>query len=471
MATNAPPTTGGLRPTAHFTAASTWLNDPNGLLYHRGTYHLFFQTNPFGSTWGNMSWGHATSTDLVTWTEQPIAIACTDEEDVFSGSAVVDERNTAGFAREGQTALVAIYTSARRPTATSPAGQAQSLAHSLDGMTWTRYAGNPVLDIGSNEFRDPKVFWYGGQDGHWVMVAVKAVERRVAVYTSPDLITWTFASHFGPAHAVGGVWECPDLFPLTVDGEDAERWVMVVSLNPGGVAGGSGTQYFVGDFDGTRFRPERLSTSADPMDYDWLDYGSDYYAAVSFGNVPDGRRLMVGWASNWEYAMHTPTAPWRSAMSLVREVRLVRGEDGRLRLAQRPVLPPDGLTVARLTVTFRALERVEVRVGRPADASEGLYVTLDGPSRRISCDRRRSGRIDFHPRFASVDWAPLPAGTGDEVDLLVVADATVVEVYVGDGTVTFTEQVFPDEPYTTVAVVCRDGVPPPEGSASDAVGR
>lgn len=236
-----PPTTTAttpLRPSAHFASQSCWLNDPNGLVYYDGTYHLFFQTNPFGSTWGNISWGHATSTDLVTWTEQPIAIPATDQEMAFSGSAVVDSRNTAGFAADRETALVAIYTSARPPTGDVPGLQAQSLAYSLDaGATWTRYSGNPVLDIGSSEFRDPKVFWHGGDDGNWVMVVVDAVARKVLFYTSPNLIDWTFASDFGPAHATGGVWECPDLFPLRVDGTGETRWVLIVSMNPGARAG------------------------------------------------------------------------------------------------------------------------------------------------------------------------------------------------------------------------------------------
>ena len=455
-----PPTTitdtSALRPTAHFTAQDAWLNDPNGLLFHAGTYHLFFQTNPHGNTWGNISWGHATSTDLVTWVEQDIAIPHTDDEMAFSGSAVVDAGNTAGFAGPGETALVAVYTSARPPHAGRPASQTQSLAFSVDdGSTWTRYAGNPVLDIGSDEFRDPKVFWYGGADGHWVMVAVEAVARRVVVYTSPDLISWTHASSFGPAHATDGVWECPDLFPLAVTGSDESRWVLVVSMNPGGIAGGSGCQYFVGDFDGTRFTPDRLSDSSDPADFDWLDYGRDYYAAVSFNNVPDERRLMIGWASNWDYANETPTHPWRSAMSLVREVTLVRCADGRLRLAQHPVLPEDrsDLHVFELSVPSGPDDRHALVL---TGGDDRLVITVDGEDRSITCDRTQSGATAFHPDFPSVDWAPLPAGTGATVDLLIVVDAMIVEIYAGGGLVTFTEQVFPAEPLTTLRVESRN---------------
>ncbi|MGF6824691.1 fructan beta-fructosidase [Microbacterium sp. ZKA21] len=436
-----------LRPAVHFTAKDSWLNDPNGLLYHDGTFHLFFQNNPIGSTWGNISWGHATSTDLVSWEELEVAIPWTDQEMAFSGSAVVDVRNTAGFAGHGETAMVAIYTAATHGS------QAQALAYSVDdGATWTRYTGNPVLDIGSDEFRDPKVFWYGGDDGHWVMVAVEAVARRVVVYTSPDLKEWTFASHFGPAHATGGVWECPDLFPLVVEGTTEVRWALIVSMNPGGIAGGSGTQYFIGDFDGALFTPERLVDSDDLADFDWLDYGRDYYAAVSFNDAPDGRRLMIGWASNWDYANETPTAPWRSAMSLVREIRMVRDADRRLRIAQRPVLPNhrDDISVFELSVPAEAGERHAVILSGADD--ERLVITVDGDERSITCDRTASGETGFHASFPSVDQAPLPADTTESLDLTIVVDGTIVEIYAGDGLVTMTEQVFPVEQYRRIRV-------------------
>ncbi|GAA3807007.1 glycoside hydrolase family 32 protein [Cellulomonas soli] len=454
-ATHAPTVSDRWRPAAHFTARRSWLNDPNGLLHHDGVYHLFFQTNPDGSTWGDISWGHATSTDLLTWTEHDIAIPRTADELVFSGSAVADVHNTAGLAAPGQTALVAIYTAVRPARADRPGSQAQALAYSVDGgRSWERYAGNPVLDIGSEEFRDPKVFWYGGPDGHWVMVVAEAVDRRVAVYTSPNLIEWTFESRFGPAHAVGGVWECPDLFPLTVRGTDRTRWVLVVSLNPGGIAGGTGTQYFVGDFDGRTFTPERLSLSQDPRDLDWLDHGRDYYAAVSFNDAPDGRRLTIGWASNWDYAAHTPTGPWRSAMSLARELDLVRAVDGRHRVAQRPVLPDDPrVTVVDLTVASGAGERTEVVLSTGEPGGSELVLTVDGDARTLTCDRTRSGDVGFHPAFASVETAPLPPGDATTTDLRIVVDACVVEIYVDGGQVTLTALVFPDAPLVAVRVL------------------
>jgi fructan beta-fructosidase len=249
----APSFTEPYRPRFHFTPAENWMNDPNGLVFYKGEYHLFFQYNPEDSVWGNISWGHAVSRDLVHWKQLPVAIPDDEEEYVFSGSAVVDRRNTTGFGTRKNPPMVAIYTSALK----QGPGQNQSLAYSLDrGRTWTKYAGNPVLDIDNEEFRDPKVQWYEPTQS-WLMTVVKATEHKVAFYSSPDLKTWTHLSDFGPQGAVGGVWECPDLFPLPVDGRGGERkWVLVVSLNPGGIAGGSGTQYFVGDFDGTTFTPD-----------------------------------------------------------------------------------------------------------------------------------------------------------------------------------------------------------------------
>jgi fructan beta-fructosidase len=243
------------RPQFHYTPAENWMNDPNGMVYYKGEYHLFYQYNPSGTTWGNISWGHAVSRDLVHWQELGVAIPDDDEEYVFSGSAVVDKDNTSGFGTRQNPPLVAIYTSATKVCCR----QAQSLAYSLDrGRTWTKYAGNPVLDIGSGEFRDPKVFWYE-PDQRWIMVVALAVERKVAIYASENLKNWEHLSDFGPANAVGGVWEVPDLFELPVNGDRrTKKWVMVVNLNPGGIAGGSGAQYFIGDFDGTTFRADNI---------------------------------------------------------------------------------------------------------------------------------------------------------------------------------------------------------------------
>ena len=249
-------TTDSYRPALHFTAKDTWLNDPNGLIFHDGVYHLYYQNNPLGNVWGNMSWGHATSTDLLTWTEHPVAIACDENEDIFSGSIVHDRHNTSGFGTGSTAPLVAIYTSAFKPGSLHEGVQAQSLAYSLDGgYSWTKHGGNPVLSRGSAEFRDPKVMWYdGGADSYWVMVAVEATDFQVVLYKSRDLKSWELLSTFGPANATGGVWECPDLFPLPVDGDPENvKWVLTVNLNPGGPNHGSAGHDFIGDFDGTTF--------------------------------------------------------------------------------------------------------------------------------------------------------------------------------------------------------------------------
>ncbi|NHN76382.1 glycoside hydrolase family 32 protein [Azotobacter chroococcum] len=275
------------RPQFHFSPAENWMNDPNGLVYHDGEYHLFYQYNPFGDTWGHMSWGHAVSPDLMHWEHLPVAIPEQGDEMVFSGSVVVDKHNTSGFGSRRNPPMVAIYTSAR------PGSQAQSLAYSTDrGRTWTRYAGNPVLDIGSAEFRDPKVFWYA-PGRKWVMAVVAALEHKVKLYSSPDLKNWTHMSDFGPANATGGAWECPDLFPLPVDGDSGRiKWVLLVSLNPGSIAGGSGMQYFVGDFDGTTFRADNVLGDYTPppgelyQGFEERDYGEWTTTGTAFGSGP-----------------------------------------------------------------------------------------------------------------------------------------------------------------------------------------
>src|SRR4051812_2186555 len=274
------------RPQFHFSPEKNWMNDPNGLVYYRGEYHLFFQYNPEGDTWGNMSWGHAVSTDLVHWQQLPLAISHDDNEAIFSGSAVVDYANTSGFGTRKNPAMVAIYTSAFRD-----GRQAQSLAYSTDrGRTWTKYAGNPVLDIGSHEFRDPKVQWYAPTRS-WLMTVSLSAEHKVRFYSSKDLKSWSLLSEFGPAGAVGGVWECPDLFPLPVDGSSRRKWVLVVNINPGGIAGGSAAQYFVGDFDGTRFTPDDNGSYTPPpgavvQGFEQPTYGAWTTTGTAFGSGP-----------------------------------------------------------------------------------------------------------------------------------------------------------------------------------------
>ncbi|TQJ36679.1 glycoside hydrolase family 32 protein [Arthrobacter sp. SLBN-122] len=473
------------RPAFHYTAERNWLNDPNGLVYLNGTYHLFYQHNPFGPDWGNMSWGHATSEDLLNWDEQPVAIPCDEHEAIFSGSAVFDEFNTSGFGTAANPPLVAIYTSAYTGASPLAGRQAQSLAYSLDeGLTWTKYHGNPVLDRASAEFRDPKVFWYdGGAGSYWVMVAVEAVQRQVVLYKSDDLKAWEHLSTFGPANATGGVWECPDLFELPVDGDPQDtRWVLIVNLNPGGIAGGSAGQYFLGTFDGVAFRSEStvtegLQTDGSRMrEYGWLDWGRDYYAAVSFSNAPDGRRVMIGWMNNWDYARETPTGDWRSAMSLPREVSLIR-VDGKPALRQQAIDPFSGLEPAQLQLGPQALApgllalpaaaevaRIDVEF-RPGTAdsvgllvgtadTERTVVSYDVAEGILRLDRRESGNISFHAAFPSIEAVAVPLRDG-RLRLRVYLDRCSVEVFAQDGLATVTDLVFPSLAGTALAVFAQ----------------
>jgi fructan beta-fructosidase len=462
------------RPALHYAAAATWLNDPNGLIHHEGVYHLYYQNNPLDNVWGNMSWGHATSTDLLAWTEHPVAIPCDDNEEIFSGSVVYDRDNSSGFGTDLAAPLVAIYTSNYKPASPYPGIQAQSLAYSLDGgFTWTKYTNNPVLNRGSANFRDPKVFRYDGVTGsYWVMVAVEAVERSVVLYKSDDLKNWDLLSSFGPANATDGIWECPDLFPLPVDADpNTIKWVLVVNINPGGPNGGSAGQYFVGDFDGTTFTSNTTITDGDPdpsrvTEYQWLDWGRDYYAAVSFNDAPAGRRLMIGWMNNWQYANSIPTAPWRSPMSLAREVTLQR-LDGKPMLVQTPaakdafptpigsktlaameipegqqLVPDAGGAVQTIRGIFTPGTAEEFGLVVRGSSNEGTRIGIRPAEGRLVVDRRSSGRTDFHEDFASIEVAPLRPGE-DSYDLTVVVDRCSVEVFAGRGQVTLTELIFP----------------------------
>ncbi|PRB40585.1 glycosyl hydrolase family 32 [Arthrobacter sp. MYb23] len=481
----APAVTPRFRPAIHFTARDTWLNDPNGLVFHDGLYHLFFQNNPYGNVWGNMSWGHATSTDLLQWTEHPVAIAGDEKEDIFSGSVVVDHGNTSGFGTVESPALVAVYTSAFKAGTLHSGTQAQSLAYSTDGgMTWRKYDQNPVVTRNSEHFRDPKVFRYqGGEGSFWVMVAVEAQQQKVVFYRSEDLKTWDFLSHFGPANADTGEWECPDLFPLAVDGDPQNiRWVLIVNINPGAVAGGSGGQYFVGHFDGVHFLPDAGSVVAPAgissiEDADeaaaalqrclWLDWGRDCYASVSFSNTPDGRRIIMGWMNNWDYANQLPTAPWRSSMTLAREV-VLSSLNGAARLVQRPILGglkqelaktgsftlgptafrlpdagPGTAQVIEAEIVPGTAERVDLRLLASADGSQGTVLSYTTSNGRITLDRTRSGDTTFHEKFASAESAPAALEDGI-LKLLIVVDQSSVEVFAQDGKVALTDLVFPD---------------------------
>ena len=316
------------RPRFHFTPERNWMNDPNGLLYYKGKYHLFYQHNPEGNLWGNMSWGHAVSTDLFNWQHLPVAIAFDEVFGIFSGSAVVDYTNTSGFGSIEKPAMVAIFTAARH----DQSHQSQHLAYSVDeGVTWQRYEGNPVLDESMKDFRDPKVTWDSTSET-WLMTIAKPEEHKIAFYRSPDLKQWKHLSDFGPRAAIGGCWECPDLFALTAP-DGSTHWVLLVSLNPGGIAGGSGTQYFIGQWDGRTF----TTSQEDEL---WIDYGRDNYAGVTFNDAPNEERIFLGWMSNWLYARDIPTQIWRSSMTLPRTLKLAT-INGELRLISQSITPQE----------------------------------------------------------------------------------------------------------------------------------
>jgi sucrose-6-phosphate hydrolase SacC (GH32 family) len=607
-----------LRPQYHFTPEKNWMNDPNGMVYYEGEYHLFYQYNPFGDKWGHMSWGHAVSPDMLHWKHLPLALVEEDGVMIFSGSAVIDWNNSSGFGKDGQPPMVAIYTGYR----TNDNLQFQCIAYSNDkGRTWTKYAGNPVINLNSKEFRDPKVQWHE-PTRRWIMTISLSAEHKVQFYGSTNLKDWNRLSEFGPAGATGGVWECPDLFELPVEGTKEKRWVLVVNIGSGSVAGGSGGQYFIGQFDGTRFvadmtaTPEYVPVGKLIADFEtenygdwkvvgdafgpgpakgkisnqnpvsgykgrglvnsffngdqttgtltspsfevthpflnflvgggahketcmnlwvdgnivrtvsgadneqlawsswnvsefknqkamlqivdgatggwghinidhimladaaaksaaepalWFDYGKDYYAAVSWSDVPksDGRRLWLGWMSNWQYAGDVPTSPWRNAMSIPRVVGLRKTAEG-IRLVQKPVREMEKLRGKHLKFKGGDLaaanawlkknsvggDQLELLLEIESPGSEACgvkvlasdtdatVIELNRERRQLSVNRTRSGNVGFHPQFAGTHVAPWAATTG-KVKLHIFVDACSVEVFVNDGEQVFTDLVFP----------------------------
>lgn len=607
------------RPQFHFTPAKNWMNDPNGMVYYEGEYHLFYQYNPFGDKWGHMSWGHAVSKDMVHWEHLPLALAEENDVMIFSGSAVIDWNNTSGFGKDGKPPMVAIYTGhyTKKPL------QNQWIAYSNDrGRSWTKYAGNPVLDIGKQDFRDPKVIWHEATK-RWVMTVALPTERKAQFYSSPDLKAWTHLSDFGPAGAVAGIWECPDMFPIGRD-----KWILIVNLGGGAPAGGSGTQYFVGEFDGREFKldpsypkpePEFVPQGTVLADFEgenygewtatgtafgkgpargtlpsqqavggfhgkglvnsylngdsaqgtltspvfeitgdyisfligggrhkdktcmnlkiagqtmrtatgeeaeqlawkswnvrglrgrkakieivdaesggwghinvdqivmadsparpatqpalWADYAPDFYAAVSWSDLPksDGRRVWIGWMSGWPYAGDVPTMPWRSAMSIPREIALVKAKEG-LRMAQKPLRELEKLRGERaklnradLAEANDFLKKHQVGVGlweieaefEPEQPSDefGLRTFAAGPKaavikcnlaqKKLTLDRTRAGKSDFNPRFSGAFDAPL-VDSAKSVRLRIFIDTSSMEIFAEDGRTVLTSLVLPE---------------------------
>ena len=428
------------RPLYHHTPAYGWMNDPNGMFYLDGTWHLYFQHNPYGSTWGNMTWGHSTSTDLVHWQYEGTPILPDAHGTIFSGSCVIDRDNTAGF---GAGAVVAFYTSAK----STPWGdsQSQSMAYSTDGgKTFTKYAGNPVLTSTKPDFRDPKVFWYA-PGKHWVMILAGGQEMEI--YSSTDLKQWKYESSFGLKQgAHGGVWECPDLVELPVEGTREKRWVLICNINPGGPFGGNAAQYFVGTFDGRKF------TNESPTQTKWMDWGKDHYATVTFSNAPDGRVVALGWMSNWQYQGVLPTLQYRGANTIARDLSLYR-EAGELLLRCAPVPEMEAARAeTRNFPSFRVSDSYEVsslldgnkgayevELELKNNGSERIILTLsnskgervnmhyDVARQQFVMERSESGLTNFSPDFPAMTVAPVV--DTDHVRLRLFVDRSSVEAF------------------------------------------
>lgn len=466
------------RPQVHFTPPINWTNDPNGAVYYQGEYHLFYQYNPFGDQWGHMTWGHAVSPDLLHWQHLPPAIPEENDVMIFSGSVVVDWHNSSGFCKsqtpKDTSCLVAIYTGHTEHDAKRGGKplQTQNLAYSNDrGRTWTKYSGNPVIDLHLSDFRDPKVFWHEPTK-RWVMVVSLPDQHKLRLYGSPDLKQWEQLSEFGPAGSIVGFWECPDLFELPVGdpldrpagGAVEKRWVLSVNVNPGAPAGGSGNQYFVGTFDGKIF-----SSDNPPSQVLWADYGKDFYASTSFSDVPEGRRIWLAWMSNWDYAREVPTSPWRGGMTIPRELWLRRTPAG-LRLVQAPVAEVQRLEDDPFTMNYgsapevtRALGKLklgdsyelEMDVMLPKGKVAGLRV-LSGDDETFSVSLLRSAS---KPEITAQVSRALPdamqAGQTDrarqnvnlpgsnEAHLRVLVDRGSAEVFLDHGRVALTNLIFP----------------------------
>ena len=446
------------RPVYHHTPAYGWMNDPNGMFYKDGLYHLYFQYNPYGSVWGNMHWGHSTSTDLMHWKFEGCAIVPDAWGAIFSGSCVVDHENTAGFGKE---AVVAFYTSAK----STPWGdiQMQSMAYSLDnGKTFTKYEGNPILTSSEKDFRDPKVFWYA-PGKHWVMIL--AVGQHMEIYSSVNLKEWKKESEFGAMQgAHGGVWECPDLVEIPVEGTREKKWVLICNLNPGGPFGGSAAQYFVGSFDGKKFVNES------PTQTKWMDWGKDNYATVTWSNAPDGRCIALGWMSNWQYANNVPTRQYRSANTLARDLTLYR-ERQELYLKSTPSVEVKKARGKKVSIpSFKVSEKHEIVnlfeekqgayeveiVIQNAGASKIAFCLLNDKGEKVSMyydlnrkqfvmDRSESGKVDFSKDFSAVTVAPV--NVDKELTLRLFVDRSSIEAFGEDGKFVMTNLVFPSQPY------------------------
>lgn len=469
------------RPNFHFTPNANWMNDPNGLCYADGYYHLYFQYYPDGNIWGPMHWGHAKSKDMIKWEEQPIAIYPGSEGWIFSGSAVVDIKNTSGFGNGKNPPMVAIYTihSQEKEKAGQVDIESQGIAYSNDnGQTWTKYANNPVIkNPGIRDFRDPKLTW-DAIHNQWILVL--AAQDRSKFYRSSDLKNWEELSEFGQnIGAHGGVWECPDFFSMKVENSNETKWVLIQSLNPGGPNGGSGTQYFIGDFDGRSFTADpKFLTEVKNKNGVWIDYGKDNYAGVTWNNIPqkDGRRLMIGWMSNWNYATVVPTQKWRSSMTLPRELKLIK-KNGDYKIVSTPIKeikryvsktstqknivveakkvlaesPKTNLTLADITIRINNLKAETYSFSLSNQAGESITFGLNNKEDYLFLDRSKSGNLTFSDKFAAAVTKAIFDAKQTNAELRLLIDKTSIEIFYNDGEKVITEIFFPSTPYTILS--------------------
>ncbi len=471
------------RPNFHFTPKTGWMNDPNGMFFYKGMYHLYFQYYPDDTVWGPMHWGHATSKDMITWKEEKIALYPDEKGYIFSGSAVVDVNNTSGFGSANNPPIVAMFT--YHDMAKEKAGaidyQSQAIAYSLDeGMTWIKYEKNPVIkNPGIKDFRDPKITW-DAIHNQWIMVLAADVETKI--YRSSNLIDWELASAFGKNLGVHGApWECPDFFPIKVEGSSEMKWVLLQSINPGGPNGGSATQYFVGDFDGKTFSLETsFASDLNQVEGLWLDYGKDNYAGVTWANIPDadGRKLFIGWMSNWEYANKVPTKAWRSAMTIPRELKLIT-VDGHYRIVSEPVIELDKyisktikkelLTIDKTTVIVDKgavdMSKLDIRFtmnGLKDDnydfilsnkANNAIHFGINKKDKYFYIDRKNASQTSFSDEFASkISKAPITSDF-NSIDVRVIIDKTSIEIFYDNGKTVMTEIYFSDKPMESFKIV------------------
>ncbi len=465
------------RPQFHFSPPTKWMNDPNGMVYYKGEYHLFYQYYPDSTVWGPMHWGHGVSKNLVHWTHLPIAIYPDSLGCIFSGSAVVDAKNTSGFGKKGgESPLVAIFTYHNfvGEKANRNDFQTQGMAYSLDkGRTWTKYANNPVVkNPGIRDFRDPKVLWHEASK-QWIMTL--AVADHVEFFASKNLKDWAKTGAFGQAEgAHGGVWECPDLFPMKVFGTTETKWVLIGNIGGGAPNGGSGTQYFVGDFDGKTFENDEK-----PSKTLWFDYGKDNYAGVTWSNNLDGRRILLGWMSNWQYAQVVPTVAWRSANTVPRELSLENTKEG-LRLTQKPVKELEilrgsgssdfggevsdfkligGESVTKdieFTLDLSKTTANEVGIVLSNSKNEKVEIGFDKAKNEFFIDRTEGGKRDFSKDFAGRQIAPR-VSESSILTMRLLIDVASVEFFADDGSVAMTAIYFPNEDFKTTKVFAKNG--------------